>query len=146
MTMSTLKRCVLAAMAVASMAVMLTGCSGSSGESSDTIKIGANLELTGNSASYGTSAKNGIEMAVKEINDAGGLLGKKIEVSYADNRSEATEAANAMQKLLDDQVDFIVGPDTSSGALLRRYGRSGKNTDDFAVRHESGHYGRSGDA
>ena len=92
MTMSTLKRCVLAAMAVASMAVMLTGCSGSSGESSDTIKIGANLELTGNSASYGTSAKNGIEMAVKEINDAGGLLGKKIEVSYADNRSEATEA------------------------------------------------------
>lgn len=117
MTMSTLKRCVLAAVAVASMAVMLTGCSGSSGESSDTIKIGANLELTGNSASYGTSAKNGIEMAVKEINDAGGLLGKKIEVSYADNRSEATEAANAMQKLLDDKVDFIVGPDTSSGAL-----------------------------
>ena len=62
MTMSTLKRCVLAAVAVASMAVMLTGCSGSSGESSDTIKIGANLELTGNSASYGTSAKNGIEI------------------------------------------------------------------------------------
>ena len=77
MTMSTLKRCVLAALAVASMAVMLTGCSGGSGESSDTIKIGANLELTGNSASYGTSAKNGIEMAVKEINDAGGLMGKK---------------------------------------------------------------------
>ena len=74
MTMSTLKRCVLAALAVASMAVMLTGCSGGSGESSDTIKIGANLELTGNSASYGTSAKNGIEMAVKEINDAGGKV------------------------------------------------------------------------
>lgn len=119
MTMSKLKTCVLAALTVASMAVMLTGCGGSggSGESDKVIKIGANLELTGNSASYGTSAQNGIEMAVKEINDAGGLLGKKIEVSYADNRSEATEAANAMQKLLDDEVDFIVGPDTSSGAL-----------------------------
>lgn len=119
MKMSTLKRCVFTALTVVSMAAMLAGCgtSGSSSESGDVIKIGANLELTGNSASYGTSAKNGIEMAVKEINDNGGLLGKKIEVSYGDNRSEATEAANAMQKLLDDEVNFIVGPDTSSGAL-----------------------------
>lgn len=56
-------------------------------------------------------------MAVKEINDNGGLLGKKLEITTADNRSEATEAANAMQKLLDDKADFIIGPDTSSGSL-----------------------------
>lgn len=119
MQMSKVKMCVLTALTVVSMAAVLTGCGGSGGSegSSDVIKVGANLELTGNSASYGTSAKNGIEMAVKEINDGGGLLGKKIEISYGDNRSEATEAANAMQKLLDDDVSFIIGPDTSSGAI-----------------------------
>ncbi|WP_427113932.1 ABC transporter substrate-binding protein [Megasphaera sueciensis] len=113
----TLSKCVLTAITILSMAAILTGCGGSEGNKADTIKLGANLELTGNSASYGASAKNGIEMAVKEINDNGGLLGKKVEVDFADNRSEATEAANAMQKLLDDKVDLIVGPDTSSGVL-----------------------------
>ena len=116
MKVSKLSKSILTAAIILSVAAMLTGCGGAK-EDANTIKIGANLELTGNNASYGSSAKNGIEMAVKEINDKGGLLGKKLEVDVADNRSEATEAANAMQKLLDDKVDLIIGPDTSSGTL-----------------------------
>ena len=116
MTGKSIRKCIITALAVMSLSVSLTGCSGGSADS-DTIKIGGNFELTGNSASYGASAKNGMEMAVKEINDQGGLLGKKIEIVTADNRSEATEAANAMQKLLDSDVKFIIGPDTSSGSL-----------------------------
>ncbi len=121
MKIRSLKKCVMTALTVVSVAAILTGC-GSSGSSSssgnsDVIKIGANLAMTGNSASYGISGKNGVELAVKEINDAGGLLGKKVEVVYGDNRSEATEAVNAMQKLLDEEAQFIVGPETSSCAL-----------------------------
>ena len=116
MTGKSMRKCIITVLAVMSLAVSLTGCGGGSVDS-DTIKIGGNFELTGNSASYGASAKNGMEMAVKEINDQGGLLGKKIEIVTADNRSEATEAANAMQKLLDNDVKFIIGPDTSSGSL-----------------------------
>lgn len=108
---------IITALASLALAVMVTGC-GSSSADNNIIRLGANLELSGNSASYGASAKNGIEMAVKEINAKGGLLGKQIEVSTSDNRSEATEALNAMQKLLDDNVNFIVGPDTSSGTLV----------------------------
>lgn len=116
MTGKSIRRCLAAALVVMSAAVLLTGCGGS-GADSNTIKIGGNFELSGNNASYGSSAKNGMEMAVKEINDNGGLLGKKLEIVTADNRSEATEAANAMQKLLDSDVKFIIGPDTSSGSL-----------------------------
>ena len=76
----------------------LTGCGGE--KSADTIKIGANLELTGNSASYGTSVKNGIEMAVKEINDAGGLLGQVTtgvvcQLRNTDNYADVYPAANS---------------------------------------------------
>ena len=62
------------------------GRSGSRG--GDTIKIGVNLELSGAVASYGTSEAIGIELAVEEINDAGGIDGKKIEIVKVDNKSE----------------------------------------------------------
>lgn len=117
MKRQTVTKYLTTALAALALAVTITGCGSSSADNS-VIRLGANLELSGNSASYGASAKNGIEMAVKEINDNGGLLGKRIEISTSDNRSEATEALNAMQKLLDDNVNFVVGPDTSSGTLV----------------------------
>lgn len=112
-----LKKLLIAITAALSLTVMLVGCGSESAADKDSIKIGANLELTGNSASFGTSAKNGIDLAVKEVNDAGGVLGKKLVVVTADNRSEAAEAANAMQKLADDKVVAMIAPNTSSNAL-----------------------------
>ncbi len=104
---------------LASVAVMglLTGCGGDKKESGDTIKIGANLEITGNQASFGQSSKNAVELAVKEINDKGGILGKKVSVIFADNRSEAAEATTQMQKLIDEGVVATIAPDTSSNAI-----------------------------
>lgn len=52
----------------------------------DTLKIGVNLELTGSVAAYGNAEKNGINLAVEQINKAGGVDGKKIEVITKDNK------------------------------------------------------------
>src|SRR3989304_1205579 len=68
-----------------------------------TIKIGVNVELTGGIPVVGESSKNGAELAVKEINDAGGLevAGQKykIELLVEDNEDKAESAAAAAQKL-----------------------------------------------
>ncbi len=96
----------------------LAGCGGSKEAKSDTIKIGGNLEMTGGSASYGISSKNGIELALKNVNQKGVLGGKKIELVVADNKSEASEALNAMQKLVSqDKVVAIIGPNLSSACI-----------------------------
>ncbi len=95
----------------------LAGCGGSKEAKSDTIKIGGLLEMTGGSASFGISSKNGIELALKSINQKG-VLGKKIELVVADNKSEASEATNGMQKLISqDKVVAIIGPNLSSAAI-----------------------------
>jgi branched-chain amino acid transport system substrate-binding protein len=72
-------------------------------------------ELTGNTASYGTSAANGAKLAFKEINAAGGVLGKQIQLVIADNKGEPSEAANAMAKVItQDKVVAITGITVSS--------------------------------
>lgn len=92
---------------------VIAGC-GSQGSDSDEIKVGANFELTGNVANYGSTARDGLKLAIKEANDAGGIDGKKITLVEADNKSDPSEAANAATKLIsDDKVVAIVGPATS---------------------------------
>ena len=72
------------------LAAMLSGCGGDKKPAGgDTIKVGGNLEMTGGSASFGISSKNAIELAFKNINDKGGINGKKLELVVADNKSEA---------------------------------------------------------
>ncbi|WP_339811738.1 ABC transporter substrate-binding protein [Paenibacillus sp. FSL R7-0189] len=83
-----------------------------------TIKIGADLELTGGQASFGDSALKGAKLAVKEINDAGGILGKKLELIEADNASKSEEATRAAQKLITThKVVAIIGATTSTNTL-----------------------------
>lgn len=83
-----------------------------------TIKIGADLELTGGQASFGDSALKGAKLAVKEINDAGGILGKKLELIEADNASKSEEATRAAQKLITtNKVVAIIGATTSTNTL-----------------------------
>lgn len=79
-----------------------------------TIKIGANLELSGGVSSYGQSISEGIDLAVEEINKAGGINGQTLEVVKADNKSDAAESTNAAIKLMtQDKVVAIIGAATS---------------------------------
>ncbi|RFU67335.1 ethanolamine utilization protein EutJ [Peribacillus saganii] len=105
---------------------LLAGCGGekssggsSSGGGGDTIKIGANLELSGGVASYGQSIAQGLELGLKEINKEG-IDGKKIELVKFDNKSEASEATNGAIKLVNqDKVAAIVGAATSTNTLAQ---------------------------
>lgn len=97
----------------------LTGCGGGSkGADGDTIKVGGLLEMTGGSASFGISGKNGIDLALKKINEKGVLGGKKLSLVVADTKSEASEATNGMQKLISqDKVVAVIGPNQSSAVI-----------------------------
>ena len=80
----------------------------------ETIKIGLNYELSGGTATYGQSSVDGIELAVKEINEAGGVNGKQVELVKYDNKSDASEAFTLATKLMtSDGVVAVLGPATT---------------------------------
>jgi branched-chain amino acid transport system substrate-binding protein len=99
--------------------LLLVTCSG---EKSNTIKIGVIAELTGDMPAVGESCKKAAEMAVKEVNDAGGLeVGDKkykVELFVEDNAGKAEQSASAAQKLITQQkVLAIVGPNATRYAI-----------------------------
>lgn len=97
------------------LAGVLAGCGSTA---SKDIKIGLLNEMTGGNATFGTSAANGAKMAIKEANAKGGVLGKQIKAVIADNKSEPSEAANAMTKLVtQDKVAAVTGVFASSNAI-----------------------------
>ena len=102
--------------AVVSLA-LLAGCGGGSGSGSaqgDTIKIGVSYALSGAVATYGDDSVKGIEMAIEEINAAGGINGTQIEEVKYDTKSEPAEATTLATKLMtQDKVVTIIGPATS---------------------------------
>jgi branched-chain amino acid transport system substrate-binding protein len=73
-------------------------------------KIATLAELSGAGATVGTNWKNGVDLAIGEINAAGGILGKKIVSTYADTQTNPGVARAAMQKALDDEPLAILGP------------------------------------
>ncbi|MGM0923885.1 MAG: ABC transporter substrate-binding protein [Bacillota bacterium] len=100
---------------------VMAGCGAKSTGSSEgeTIKIGANLELSGGVASYGQSISEGLELALEEINKKG-IDGKKIELVEFDNKSDAAEATNGAIKLVSqDKVAAIIGAATSTNTLAQ---------------------------
>ncbi|CAH2714033.1 Leucine-, isoleucine-, valine-, threonine-, and alanine-binding protein [Neobacillus rhizosphaerae] len=101
---------------------VMAGCNSSTsgdGEKGDTIKIGANLELSGGVASYGQSIKEGIELAFEEINKDG-INGKKLKLVPFDNKSDAPEAINGATKLISqDKVVAIIGAATSGNTIAQ---------------------------
>lgn len=87
-----------------------------------TIKLGVIAELTGDMPAVGASCRNAAELAVKEVNAAGGLqVGKekmKVELVVEDNAGKADQSAAAAQKLItQDEVVAIVGPNASRYAI-----------------------------
>lgn len=106
-------------MAATMVAGLIAGCGGEKkAANSNEIKIGGNFELSGGVANYGQSTMNGVKLAFKEINEKGGINGKKISLVIADNKSEPSEAANAVTKLINqDKVVALIGPVTSSNLI-----------------------------
>ena len=90
--------------------LLLAGCS----SSSDKIKVGLNFELSGAVASYGQAEVQGIELAIEQINSAGGIDGKLIELIKRDNKSDAAETTSIATFLAtQEKVSVILGAATS---------------------------------
>ena len=102
-TLKTLAAC--AALAVAGLA------------NAQDIKIANIVELSGPGTTAGTVFKNGVELAIKEINAAGGILGKKIESVSNDTQSNPGVAKGLTQKAVDNEVFAIFGP-VFSGSIM----------------------------
>ncbi len=92
----------------------ITGCAKEEG----VIKIGAILPLTGDAALYGQNAKEGIDLAVEEINSDGGVLKREIKIIYEDTQADPKIGVSAFQKLIKvDKVNAVIGSITSSVIL-----------------------------
>lgn len=97
-------------------ASIFSGCAKAG--SSNEIKIGVVLPLTGEIATYGQSSKNALDLLQEQVNKAGGVLGKNIKLVYEDDENQPTKSTNAITKLIDsEKVSAIIGS-VSSGACI----------------------------
>lgn len=79
-------------------------------EDGSAVKIGAVLPLTGSASNYGESIRKGLDLAIEDINEAGGINGQQVQIIYGDDRTETTDTVSEAIKLLEvDQVDVLVG-------------------------------------
>ena len=109
-----------AAMLVSTMTACSSAPATEGGEGTETEKvllIGGTGPLTGDYATYGTSVKQGSELAAKEINAAGGVNGWTVEVRVEDDQADGAQAVQAYATLFDDGMDVTLGG-TTSGACI----------------------------
>jgi len=101
--------------------VFLAGCNqppGGSTAGSDVIKVGEFASLTGSEATFGQSSHKGTALAINDINAAGGVLGKKIQLLTEDDQSQAGQPATVVRKLIaSDGVAAVLGEVASSKSL-----------------------------
>lgn len=108
----------------AAMAVSLTACgAGGNGDAKGDgatgkdFVIGGIGPLSGTASSYGNSVKNGAQVAVDEINAAGGINGTKFKLAFEDDQNKTDVAISAYNKLMDDGVNAILGAVTSDPCI-----------------------------
>ena len=88
------------------------------GATGDTVKVGVFVDLTGQTSSFGQSTKNGIELAVDEINKSGGVNGKQIQLVIEDDQGRPEQAKTVVSKLVNqDRVQAILGEVASTNSL-----------------------------
>src|SRR5262249_52522322 len=110
-----MKRILVSFIAIAG---LLTSFACQSGGGSDKVKIGVFMSLTGTTATFGISSTNGIKLAADEINAAGGINGKQVELDVQDDRSDASDAATIVTKFgTQDGVNAILGEVASSRSI-----------------------------
>lgn len=110
---------VLALLTAGLMTVSFAGCGNGGTETTngDTFKIGGIGPLTGDAASYGTSVKNGAQIAVDEINAAGGVNGMQFELLFEDDECDEEKSVNAYNTLMDKGIGALVGSTTSGCSI-----------------------------
>ena len=109
-----MKRILIASIIVVS---LLNACTPNGG-GGDKVRIGVFMSTTGSTANFGISSVNGIKLAADEINAAGGINGKQVELLVQDDRSDASEAATIVTKFVtQDQVHGIIGEVASSRSI-----------------------------
>ena len=82
------------------------------------VKIGVFGPMSGDAAAYGTSERNNVELAVKEQNAAGGLLGQKVEAVYGDDGGKPEQAVSVAKRLTADNGVLVLLGSVSSPASL----------------------------
>lgn len=120
--MNKMKKFIALGMAAALTVASVTGCgSTSTSADGDTYVIGGIGPLTGEAASYGISVKQGAEIAVQEINDAGGVTvgdkTMKIELKFEDDEATGDKAVTAYNSLMDDGMNALLGCVTTASCL-----------------------------
>jgi branched-chain amino acid transport system substrate-binding protein len=90
---------------------LMTGCGGSNtAATNDPIKLAVAAPFTGSDSIYGDYMKHGVELALAEINGAGGVLGRQLEVAYEDDKGSSTDAVSVAQKIASDSsVVGVIG-------------------------------------
>jgi branched-chain amino acid transport system substrate-binding protein len=100
-------------------ALMIGAFAGSAlAQSGGTLNLADVAELSGSGATVGTNWKNGIDLAVEEINAKGGILGARIVVTHADSQSNAGVAKAQVQKALDGEPYALLGPGYSGSVKV----------------------------
>ena len=100
----------------AAMVLALTACGGSKAPA-DAFAIGGMGPISGDAAIYGTAVQRGIELAVEEINAAGGVNGYKMCVNFQDDENDAEKSVNAYNVVKDWGADLIIGAVTSGCSI-----------------------------
>ena len=109
-----MKRILIASLVIAG---LLSACQQQNG-GGDKVRVGVFMSTTGSTANFGISSVNGIKMAADEINKAGGINGKQVELLVQDDRSDASEAATIVTKFVtQDQVNAVIGEVASSRSI-----------------------------
>jgi len=102
----------------AAMAVLVAGSFLACDKSGKTFNLGGVAPATGEAATFGVASHNGIDLAVAEWNAKGGVLGKQIKLSFADDKGDPAEGATVFTKLIEqDKVSAIVGTVMSKVSL-----------------------------
>ena len=104
-------------LSVALLACCFASCGDSTKSSSDTIKIGGIGPITGGAAVYGQAVKNAAEMAVEEINAAGGINGVNLEFNFQDDEHDPEKSVNAYNNLKDWGMQALMGTVTTAPCL-----------------------------
>ncbi|HVT02355.1 MAG TPA: ABC transporter substrate-binding protein [Thermoanaerobaculia bacterium] len=94
------------------------GSNGAASTAQSTIRVGLYGAFTGSTATFGQNTKRGVELAISEINGAGGVLGRKLELFSEDDQGKPEEAASAVTKLItQNNVIGVIGENASSRSL-----------------------------
>ena len=100
--------------AAASLLLSLTGLAPSSAQAQAPIRVGVSVGISGQYAALGQNQVRGHQLCVKDANAAGGVLGRKIELSVEDDKSQPKDALRIYEKFLtQDKVDAVLGPYSS---------------------------------